>query len=308
MLRRLVPATAAAALLLAGATGCSAQQASAADCEPTLHPGALSDSVTVTGSFGEAPEVSIPDDLRVLTTQRTVVEQAADRSNLVEDQSLVGVNMAFFDQASGERMYESPGFAAADQSAEFLLVSDDASNPLSESLRCAAPGDRVVVAMAPDEGGQLAMQLGGDPESPLIAVIDVVSAGPLAAKGPVRGLPDGFPAVVTNDEGRPGIVLPPRSAPEGTTAAVRVEGDGAEVGADDNVIAQVLSVGWDGTVQTNSWESGLTGLGNEQQVSQSGNTFRNQLTGAKVGSQLVIIENEADAEPRVVVVDIIGVG
>ncbi|WP_024355797.1 hypothetical protein [Leucobacter chironomi] len=307
MLRRLVPATAAAALLLAGATGCSAQ-ASAADCEPTLHPGALSDGVTVEGGFGETPEVSIPEDLQVLATQRTVVEEAADRSSIVEEQSLVGVNMAFFDPASGERLYESPGFAAADQSAEFLLVSEDAANPLSESLRCAAPGDRVVVAISPEEGSQLAMQLGGDPEAPLVGVIDVVSAGPLAAHGPVRGLPNGFPAVVTDHEGRPGIVLPPRDAPAGTTSAVRVEGDGAEVGAEDNVIAQVLTVGWDGTVQTNSWNTGLMGLGNEQQISQSGNTFREQLTGAKVGSQLVIIENESDAEAKVVVVDIIGVG
>lgn len=103
-------------------------------------------------------------------------------------------------------------------------------------------------------------------------------------------------------------MLPPRDAPAGTTSAVRVEGDGAEVGAEDNVIAQVLTVGWDGTVQTNSWNTGLMGLGNEQQISQSGNTFREQLTGAKVGSQLVIIENESDAEAKVVVVDIIGVG
>jgi hypothetical protein len=308
MLRRLVPATAAAALLLAGVTGCSAQQAAAADCEPTLHPGAMSDGVQVSGGFGETPDVSIPDDLQVLSTQRTVVDEAEDRSRVADEQSLVGVNMAFFDSTSGAPLYESPGFAAADQSAEFLMVSEDAPNPLSESLRCAAPGDRVVIAIAPEEGSQLAMQLGGSPDAPLVGVIDVVSTGPLAAQGSARGLPNGYPAVVTDHEGRPGIVLPPRDAPAGTSSAVRVEGDGAEVEVDDNVVAQLLVVGWDGAVQTNSWDTGLMGLGNEQQVSESGYTFRDQLTGKKVGSQVVIIENESDADAKVVVVDIIGVG
>ncbi|QZY51984.1 peptidylprolyl isomerase [Leucobacter tenebrionis] len=308
MLRRLVPATAAAALLLVGVTGCGAQQAAAADCEPALQPGALSDTVRVTGSFGEAPEVSVPDDIDALSSQRTVVERAGDRDRAVGDQALVGVNMAFFDAASGKPLYQSPAFADSAQSAEFLLVSQDAPNPLSDSLRCSAPGDRLVVALSPEDGAPFATQLGGDPNAALVGVIDVVSASPLAAQGAARGLPNGYPAVVTDHEGRPGIVLPPRNAPAGTSSAVRIEGDGAEVEADDSVIAQVLSVGWDGTVQTNSWNTGVMGLGNEEQIAQSGFTFRSELTGKKVGSQVVVVENESDSDAKVVVVDILGVG
>ncbi|MBL3700233.1 peptidylprolyl isomerase [Leucobacter luti] len=306
MLRRLVPATAVAALLIAGVTGCSAQQTASADCTPTMAPGALSDNVVVLGEFGQSPQVSVPKETDIVSSQRTVVSEAADRSAIAAESTFVGVNMAFFDSESADTLYASPGFSDPALAPEFLLVSEAAANPLSEAVRCAAAGDRVVLALSPEESAQLATQLNATPGSALVGVIDVVSARPLAAQGPVRGLPNGFPAVVTNEDGVPGVVLPPRAAPAGTTAATRIVGDGAEVTADNNVIGQVLSVGWDGTVEQNTWESGLIAMGTEDQIAQSGFAFRTALTGATVGSQVVVIENEGD-QARVVVVDIIGV-
>jgi len=307
MLRRLVPATAAVALLLAGATGCSAQRA-AADCEPQLGSGALSDSVTVLGGFGEAPQISAPEQVEILASQRTVVHEAEDRSGAAGEGTLVGVNMAFFDSDSGEQLYESPGFAEAGQSPEFLLVSEDAANPLSEAVRCTVPGDRVVLALSPEESMQFGMQLGSVAVTPIIGVIDTVTTSPLSASGPVRGLPSGYPAVVTNDEGRPGVVLPPRPAPAGTDSAVRITGSGDAIAADDNVIAQVLSVGWDGVEQLNTWDTGLIAAGTEEQPSDRlSSAVRAELTGASVGSQVVVIENEQDGQARVLVVDIVGV-
>lgn len=306
MLRRLVPATAAAALLIAGVTGCTAQTTTSAECAPTMAPGALSDNIVVLGEFGQSPQITAPKDTEILTSQRTVISEAADRSAIADEQSLVGVNMAFVDAESGDKLYESPGFADSSMAPEYLLVSEDFANPLSEAVRCAAEGDRVALALSPEESLQLTMQLGGSPGSSLVGVIDVASTSPLAAQGPVRGLPNGFPAVVTNEDGVPGVVLPPRAAPAGMKSATRIEGSGAEVQAGQNVIAQVLSVGWDGTPQQNTWNTDLTALGSEEQIAQSGNTFRTELTGKKVGSQVVIVENVGDSA-RVVVVDILGV-
>ena len=306
MLRRIVPASAAAALLIAGLTGCSAQQAAQADCDPAYAPGSLSDGVTVLGEFGELPEVKIPEDAKISKAQRTVVSEAEDRGTLAVDQSLVSVNMTFFDSATGDQLYASPALQNAGQSPEFLLLSKDQENPLSAAAECAAPGDRVVLALDPEQSSQLVAQLGGEQGSSLVGVIDVVDARPLAAQGPARGLPNGFPAVVTNDDGRPGLVLPPSDAPAGTTAATRIQGDGEKVAADDNVIGQVLTVGWDGQVRQNTWESGLIALGTEEQVSQSGFTFRTELTGQKVGSQIVVVENVEGGSPQVSVVDILG--
>lgn len=305
MLRRIVPATAAAALLLTGLTACGAQQASAGDCATGMQPGALSDSVTVLGGFGELPQVKVPSDIDIVSSQRTVVGEADgdDSERRAEDGTLVGVKMAFFDAASGEQLYASGGFQSG--ASEFMIIDDEQANPLTESVRCAVPGERIVVGFAPQDAAPISMQLGGTENAPLVGIFDVDSVSPLSAKGAARGLPAGFPAVVTNDEGRPGVVLPPNSAPSGTSTAVRIEGDGDEVSADSDIVAQVLEVGWDGRQISNSWEQGPSLLGNEDQIPQSGNTYRAELTGQTVGSQVVIIENAGDAEPRVLVVDIL---
>ena len=305
MLRRLVPATAVATLLFAGLTGCSAQHSQASECSAQLSPGVLSNNVTVLGEFGTAPEVSIPEDVEISDTQRTIVGEAEDRSRLADEDSLVSVNMAFFDAATGDQLYASPVFSGQGTSPEFLMVSEDMSNPLSEGVRCAAAGDRVVLALSPDDGAEISTQLGGTAGAAVVAVVDVVATSPLAASGPVQGLPSGYPAVVTNEEGRPGVVLPPRAAPEGISSATRILGDGAEVTAEQNVVGQVLSVGWNGEQRTNTWESGLLALGTEEQMEQSGYTFRGELTGKTVGSQVVVIDNST-GDPQVVVVDILG--
>jgi len=312
MLRRLVPATAAAALLLTGLTACSAQTASN-DCTASLQSGVLSDSVTVLGDPGTLPQVSVPKDAAAITaTQRTVVTEAEDRDRVAEEGSIVSATMTVIDSATGKQAYASPSLQDPAQDREFLLVTKEAANPLSEAVRCTAPGERVVLAIAPEDGAQLAAQLGSDPADPLVVVIDVAAVSPTRAEGPTRGLPSGYPAVVTNEEGRPGVVLPPRDAPAGTSSATRIVGDGEKVEAGDNVIAQVLSVGWDGAEKRNTWAAGSLSneniLGNEDQVAQSGNTFRAELTGKTVGSQVVIVENEKGAEPQVVVVDIVAVG
>ncbi|UOQ58445.1 peptidylprolyl isomerase [Leucobacter allii] len=314
MLRRLVPATAAAGLLLAGLTGCSAQLASAADCSPALQPGVLSDGVTVLGGFGEVPEVSIPEDVSIDATQRTIVagadaaeEASEDDARVAVDQSLVGVNMAFFDSSTSEQVYESPGFGDAAASPELLLLDDETANPLSEAVRCTVPGDRVVLAFGPDDSAAFGAQLGTTGDAAIVGVLDVVSTAALAADGPVRGLPNGYPAVVTNDEGRPGMVLPPSEAPTATSSAVRIAGDGEKVAADDGVVAQVLQVSWDGSVKLNTWDTGLTALGTEDQIAQSGYTFRSELTGKQIGSQVVVVEALDGGDAQVVVVDIVGV-
>ncbi|MBK0421408.1 peptidylprolyl isomerase [Leucobacter sp. CSA2] len=311
MLRRFVPATAAATLLIAGLTGCSAQQAAQADCTPAYSAGSLSDGTTVLGEFGSKPEVSIPKDVKIDTTQRTVVGKTGTgtqkRERMAVDQTLVSVNMVFFDAATSKKLYASPAFNNPGQAPEFLMLSKEQENPLSKAVECTRPGDRVVAALSPQDSAGIMQQLGGTMGSSLVGVIDIVEARPLASQGPVKGLPNGYPAVVTNEDGRPGVVLPPTDKPAGSSSAVRIQGDGAEVKATDNVIAQVLTVGWDHQITNNTWDTGIAGLGNEQQISQSGFTYRTELTGKKVGSQVVVIDDPQGGKPSVSVIDILGV-
>lgn len=312
MLRRIVPAVLATAVIAAGLTGCAtapAESGNRGDCVPALGAGTLSDSVVVLGGFGTEPQVQIPADTQVSVAQRSIVEAGAPGGNVADAGSLVTWNYAFYDQASGEKLVASPGFGTND-SASFMLVPEaDALDAISATLSCAVPGDRVVAAFSPSDSQGLAMalQLGAAPEASIVGVFDVLDVGMQRAEGGLRGLPSGFPAVVTNDTGMPGVVLPPRQAPDGLVSAVRIAGDGRAVDADDQVLVQMLTVSWTGSVTSNTWEgAGPQLIGGEEMAAQQGLIIREALTGAQVGSQLVITEGGENS--RVHVVDVLAAG
>lgn len=301
MLRRLVPATAAAALLLAGLTACASEESAAEACSTPYAPGVLSDGVTVSGTVGERPEVKLPSDVPIKTTQRTVhAVSEGDSDQRVDEGTLVGVNLSAFDAATGTQVYESPGFDSGVP--EYLIISEEQPNPLADSLRCATAGERVVMALSVEDSAPFAPQLGVT--GSVVFVADVMSATKLAAKGSPKGLPSGYPAVVTDEAGQPGVVLPPRPAPAGISSAARIVGEGPVLEAEDDVIAQILDVGWDGSIAQNSWDAGPMGLAGETASGEAGVTYRAELTGYPVGSQVVVVENQGEQQ-RVVVVDIL---
>lgn len=312
MLRRIVPAVLATAVLATGLTACSAQgpiEVDRSDCTAILGAGAVSDSTVVLGGFNTVPEVSIPKDTVVTVTQRSIIDSSgvAQDPALADEETIASTNFAIFDQASGEQLFSSSGFADADDSNEFFIVSEANMNPLSEAVRCAAPGERVVLAMSPADAQGLQSQIGGTPGSGMVAVIDVEAVSGFSAEGATKGLPNGFPAVVTDSEGNPGIVLPPRDAPTGLNSAVRIQGTGVEVTAESSVLIQILVVDWEGSVVSNTRDmGGPQQLLNETESEASGLNFRGELTGKQVGSQVVVTEGGDSA--RVMVIDILAVG
>ncbi|WP_416446713.1 peptidylprolyl isomerase [Leucobacter sp. HNU] len=310
MRRHILPATAALALLLVGATtGCSsAPQLDRTDCGPALSEGSLSNSVTVEGKAGSVPKATVPKGVSIEDSQRTIVSHTGDSTTVARDGALLSINMQAIDAETGQTVHQSQRMGTENPS-EFVLLKKGSGIPaLTDGLRCTAPGDRVVVAMEPKESAQLLEQSGAKSGGSVVFIVDVLAVrntGNVASPGT---LPSGFPAVTNLDSGRPGIVLPPQAAPKSVKTATRIEGDGLRVTADNNVIAQVLTVDWDGQEQNNTWTTGPVGLGNEAQMSQSGVTFRKQLTGLRVGSQVVIMEPQASGKATVSVVDILAAG
>ena len=311
MLRRVVPAVFATAILAAGLTACTSAdpvEVERGDCTATLGAGAVSDKVVLLGGFGQDPEISIPADTAIPVTQRSIVDSsnvAAD-AKIATEGSLVSMNFALYDQATGEQLLGSDGFGSGDTS-EFFIVSKENANPMSEAVRCAAEGERVVLAMSPTDAAGIGQQIGGTPGGGIVGVFDVEAVSGQSVQGRAQGLPNGFPAVVTDADGQPGVVIPPRNAPTGSTAAVRIEGQGAEVTADSQLLVQVLVVGWDGNIVSNTWgQSGPQLLQTEDEAAAQGMNFRAELTGKTAGSQVVITEGGDEA--RVIVVDILAVG
>lgn len=312
MLRRIAPAVLATAVLAAGLTGCTATtgaEVDRGDCAPGLGAGSLSDSVVVLGGFGTEPQVKIPVETAASVAQRTIVESGADGGTVANAGAIVSWNYAFYDQASGEQIAASAGFGTNDSAAFMIVPGADALDPISAALRCSVAGDRVVSAYSPSDSQGLAQALGlaSAPKRSIVGVFDVVAVSEQQAEGALRGLPSGFPAVVTNEDGVPGVVLPPRPAQAGMVSAIRIAGDGAEVQATDRVVLQALTIGWDGTVQSSTWDTGsVQPAGTEEEAKLQGDTVRAALTGVPVGSQVVITEGGDNA--RVHVIDVLAAG
>lgn len=300
MRRRVLPVTAVATLAFAGLTGCTVSTTGADACVAPLSPGALSESVSVGSLTGGEPEVTLDSGAKIVNAQRSLVEEASDRDVVAAEGTIVSANLAYFDSATGEMLEASPTFGSGTAGELFLASAE--GGPVLQGVLCSAPGDLVAIALPAD----LSTGAVSTPGASLVVLAEIVDVAPGSASGAITPLPSGFPAVVTDEAGRVGLVLPPQEAPAETKTAVRIMGDGPEVQADSMIIGNVLTVGWDGQQLKNTWESSPENLGSEEQIEQSGATFRAALTGLPVGSQVVVIE-PGDGSPRVSVIDILAI-
>lgn len=300
MRRRIFPLAAVTVVIAAALTGCSAVEPSDS-CEPLLAPGALSDSVRVSGDTADTLSVTSAEGTEALRAQRTVIPPASvdpsPQGDIILAGSIFEANLAYVNATTGEILQVSPGFGT-DQGQLFL--ADPAVDTVFAGAVCSAVGDTVVIAYSPEES----MGMGVDGQLLVLAEMTGVSAP--RAIGASRALPFGFPAVTNDETGRPGLVLPPQQPPSTVQSALRIQGTGEKVTAEQSVIGNVLTVGWDGKQIKNSWDEGPQGFGAEGDMEQSGMTFRAALTGYPVGSQVVVIE-PSDGAPRVSVVDILAV-
>jgi len=295
-MRRVIPVTAAVAVLATVAlTGC-ANASNAETCEPAFGAGPLSDSVSVAGDSADNLSVQLRTGTSATTPQRTVLERAAVRDEVVVPGSIVAANLAYVDASSGEILQVSPGFGSS--SGDSLFQATPEASSIVAATVCAAPGDTLAIALSEQESA--AMGIDGS----LVVVAQVTSAASARAEGRSQALPSGFPAIAVDAEGRPGVVLPPQAAPTSTESAARIVGEGEKVESDSSVIGNVLTVDWDGRQQQNTWEQGPLNLGTEADVANSGFSFRSELTGYPVGSQVIVIE-PGEGTARVSVVDIL---
>lgn len=302
MRRRMIPAALTAVLLAGGLAACTSSGAAsdAADCVSPLQPGALSESVKLSGETSADLTATMSSDFSIINAQRSIVRASEDEGGRVATaDSIVAANFAYFDSSTGELLQADPSFGTG--GADSLFNPSEESSDLVAGVICARAGDWVAIALSPEES-----EASGVFEGSLVAVAEIVEVFEGRASGSLRLLPSGFPAVTTDETGQPGVVLPPQDAPSETVSAVRIQGKGAPVEADQTIVGHVLTVSWDGSVLTNSWNTGWQSFGTEAQMQESSITYRDQLTGHPVGSQVVVIEPN-DGNPRVSVIDIVAV-
>ncbi len=292
----------AVAAVLVSLTACSSGGGIAvAGCEPSLLSGSASDSIKVSTGFGETPEVSFPTPIKGTKNERTVLELG--KGTVPQDGGLVSVNLSLYDGSAGTQLSSS----FEDGQPGFVLMSGDSSQPaLVDALACTPVGSRIAITMNAKDFAEAANAAGYEEmagkNTQLVAVIDVMSSIAGHAVGQARDLPNSFPAIVRAPDGRPGLSFPGGDAPTDTTPQVSVLGNGEVVTETDNVIAQTLSVGWDNRdVIDSTWANGSPTL-----LDPSGQADLTQaVVGKKVGSQIVVITQDATGAAVVNVVDIL---
>ncbi|WP_395576505.1 FKBP-type peptidyl-prolyl cis-trans isomerase [Streptomyces sp. BK79] len=154
-------------------------------------------------------------------------------------------------------------------------------------------GSRVQFSVPPtwgygEQGNEQAGIKGTDT---LVFVVDVQDTynAKSSAKGEEVPQDDAaLPEVGTNTDGKaPSIEVPKADAPKKLVAQYVLEGDGAEVGAQDSVLVQYKGVVWDGGKEFDSTYSRkqLTSFSLQQVVKG----WAQGLTGKKVGSRVLIV-------------------
>ncbi len=123
---------------------------------------------------------------------------------------------------------------------------------------------------------------------------------------------DGMPTVVTAVDGTPGVSVSTQVPPTSVRAATIKAGAGATVADDDTTILNIRGWSWDlqGSVTLSTagdtWESHRPVRSTEATLPEA---VSEQLVGAKVGSQLLIVlpSDDGSGAAAIYVVDILGI-
>lgn len=300
-MRKSLALTLSAGLLLA-LSACSTST-TAADCSTTVSPGDASELVSASGDLGTDPAATFPFPLVTDTTEASVLVKGS--GDVAGDGGVVNVNYAVYDGESGAAVGEPQG--------GLIVVSDNLPEGLHDALTCAATGERVAVVL-PNEVASTVVS--GAPGT-IVMVFDVSSVFPRAADGSDQPAQAGFPGVVHDADGRPGISIGSNTAPDEAKSALLKKGDGDKVSEGDAVLVQSTAVSYDtGEVTTSTWEDGAPALWlmSDDASATSGSTqpagITEFLVGQTVGSEVIVVlpaDADAGTSATAYVVDILGI-
>ncbi|MFT4051683.1 MAG: peptidylprolyl isomerase [Microbacterium sp.] len=299
MLRRIPAVLAVLGLSALTLAACSSSPASAT-CERSDSDASVLDFVTASGDFG-TPAQTLAAPVYVDETIYTDVT-AGDGLQVTTDAQDVVFSVAISNGATGETLISSG------TEVQPLSGWREYYDGLADMMMCATEGSRVVGAIpASDLSEAAAESFGLDEDDSIVVTLDLQKVYLAAANGtPQFNARRGMPSVVLAPDGRPGIVIPDAAAPTELVVETLKKGDGAAITDDDTARVHYTAVSWDtGTVTTSTWETGAS----TAVTTASDVAFAAQLSGATVGSQLLVVVPAAseDETAMVYVIDILGI-
>lgn len=275
----------ASVTLIAALAGCSSTGGASANCTVRAEPGSATQALNITGDFGTVPTVVIPSALTTSTTQRHVITEGS--GDMVTSGQTVTIDVSIYNGATGKVLQDSK----FDRSTTMAVtLSDTATLPgIVKALECLPIGTRVVAAIAPEDafGTTGNAQAGIGPDTTIVLVADIVSTALAKANGASQPAVDGFPSVVLDDKGVPGITIPKTAAPTDFKVAVLKKGDGAVVKKGATVTVHYTGALWsDNSIFDSSWSKGAPVTFSLEKVVPG---FAQAIEGQTVGSQVIAI-------------------
>jgi FKBP-type peptidyl-prolyl cis-trans isomerase len=273
--------------------GCAAQyntmQANGGPAQPAA-------PVTVTGTFGTSPDLTIleiapPSSLYIKTLYQ------GTGAKVTSSEGMVG-NYISYDWSAATNKLLASSFA---QGTPSIFVGSLLPG-LEKALVGQKVGSRVVVVMPPADafGSAGNKSQGIGPNDSLVFVVDINSAFDTAS-APGKQTSDGggtLPTVTPPALGSthgPTIVIPPDVAPPATlTVKPLIKGTGPVVQQDDDIAVQYTGVNWrTGQVFNSSWQNNtpFTTIIGGGQVIKGWDTG---LVGQTVGSRVLLVVPPAD--------------
>lgn len=245
---------------------------------------------TVSGEFGERPEIDAPDtDPAAKLVAKTLSEGSGAE---VQKGDLLVANY------TGQTWREDKVFDSSferGQPVAFPIGVGSVIPGWDETLVGVPAGSRLLLVIPPDKGyGQAGQPDAGiEGDDTLVFVVDVLDsyAGSAAAQGEQVGYDPGgrLPAVAGGAGEQPMLAIPDREPPSELVAKTLVQGTGPEVGAGQLLVAQYVGVTWrDGKQFDSSWDRGQPAafpIGAGQVIPGWDQT----LVGVKAGSRVLLV-------------------
>jgi len=287
--------------VLLSLAACSGSPASP-DCSTATAPGDSSEAVSATGDFGADPAASFPFPIVTDTTERSVLIDG-DGDPVPPGGSAL-INYTLYDATTGEAGGQT-------QPAFIPLAGSDLPAELTDAFVCATPGSRLGIVISTDTAKETFNSPGA-----VVMIADVTATFPNRATGAPQPTQPGFPGVVHDGTGRPGITIGAGDAPTEAKSTLLKKGDGDVVAEGDTVVVQATGVSYAAPkdVVNSTWETGtpqIWTMSDSVQPSQSSwqpAGITSFLVGQTVGSEVLVVLPDASGDSATAyVVDILGV-
>jgi peptidylprolyl isomerase len=281
-MRPVLPALAAAALLLAGLAACSGTPAGTSDAKgcPAAPAGDASNGIKVSGKSGAEPKVSFSKGLKVDSTQRTVI--TGGNGTAVKEGDTIQWSYSLYNGTSGKKI-GAIGYTKASPAQEFPISSNTLVG-LAHTLVCTNVGSRVAAVIPPEEafGTSGQSQLGLGASDDLVVVADVVKiVPPLKPSSWTKDVP-----TVDTSADIPKVTLPDTAAPTKLEMKVLKKGTGKTVESSSQVTVDYQGTSWD-TKEIFDQSYGKTPA--QFTANQLVKGFTAAIVGQKAGAQLLVV-------------------